>query len=240
MKKTLCPVILVLVLFASCKSKPKIDKEKAVQLIVKDLNLPLVNYGIFKSGNNDLGTGYNWQEGYIDPTPILRNRLYFSGEIYLLESGYRSITASIEPILAGPNSHHLPENLVVASGPMILKFLFTEKAKPYLKNDSENLNIWNNFNGTGQVLLKLKTNEISFGNLTSLRQINENEYEVEFSLNVENTPFAEAIKQGEAWYKSGKFINSSQYQNLKVKILKYEDGWKVATDDLSELQKRLM
>lgn len=240
--KTFC--ILFVTILCSCKSKPKIDNEAAIQLINKGLNLPIVNYGTFFSGDKTIGDGYKNDGGYIDPKRYLRdyysgNALSFLGEIDLLDNGYREITGRIETQYMGPNNYGLPENIDIG-GPLILNFHFTKKAEPYLQNTPENMNIWNTFNGVGTALIQLKTNEISFGNIISLRQVNDNEYEVEFSLNVDNTPFAEALKQNKrAWNKSGEFIEPRQFETLKVKILKYEDGWNIATEDLARLRGQL-
>lgn len=226
MKKFFNLAILGFIIFASCKSKPKVDNKSAIQFITNGLNLPIEKYGIFKSGDYQTGESYK-DDGYIDNPNTFIRRLQMPGEIYLRDNGYRDISVRIEKTYIGPNNFGLPE--YINEGPMVINFKFTDMVEPYLDSLDDN----------SEALTKLRTTEINFGNLTSLRQLNENEYEVEFSLNVVNTPFGEAIKQGKAWYKSGKFINPSQFQKLKVKILKYENGWNIATEDLERLKEQL-
>lgn len=217
-------------MFTSCKSKPKIDNEAAIQLIVKGLNLPIAKYGLFKSGDYQTGESYK-DDGNIENPDAFIRRLGKPGEIYLRNNGYRGISVRIEKTYIGPNNYGLPE--YINEGPMVINFWFTELVEPFLDSNSKKVD------NNDATLTKLRTTEISFGNLTSLRQLNENEYEVEFFLNVVNTPFGLAIKQQGAWTESGKFYDENEFQTLKVKIVRYENGWNIATEDLARLRGRL-
>lgn len=209
---SLTGVLLLVCLFQSCTGgKKKLDREKATTLITQAFDLPF-------SEGKDIRAGKfkteNWSRGNCD----IGER--YPGEKMLVEEGYREVS--------GYSVHSGQLSFMDC----IYTIQFTPKALPFIST----------FQTPEGTINNVKVSEVTFGYLKTLREVNEKEYEVEFSFNRTLTPFGMAYNKGIAGHYGVyiKQIETDALANLKAKILLYDDGWRIATEDYEKVKGKLI
>lgn len=203
-------ILLVLPLFLACNSKPKMDRGKAMKHLMDIFSLPFNETRVIKSGKFIIDNGSS------EECDIAKN---YQGEQMLVSKGYRNISGSLyyRNNLTGFTDCIYTVQLTDLAQPFIMSVERTDKAS----------------------LFRMKVTNITFGQLRTLREVTENEYEIEFSFNRTLTEFGEAFKQGVISSGSSRYsIPEAGPVELKARILKYDKGWRIATDDIERINRK--
>lgn len=205
------------------KEPEVLNSQIAEQVIIKNLELPFKTFRKFNF--NDLISKSIYRTSFMD---WIWGHFKVNGYLYLHNQGYIAVSGDIRAIPGVDYSDMARYGGHGQKGSLIFEFAINEKANPYIVD--KNAGIYT-----------IEVGGIQFNSLNNLRQINEGEYEVEFSLKTISNDFGEAFKKGIIYdddYSTQSFRLNNETVNLKVKIYKYESGWQVATDDLQNLKDR--
>lgn len=206
------PAIVYAIIFLTIGCKSSLKDKEVINLITNTYKLPIDVKKIFITGVYEVKEMDTYN--YVD-----QRHFKLEGDWTLINGGYMEI----QPYL------RLLDGASPGFGNMTFHLKFTDKAKPFIfstyKNGDDTYNI-------------IKTKTITFGNLISLREVTENEYEAEFSLDVNSNLFETAFQKG-VWGIRQQNNGSENVDNLKVKIYRYEAGWAIAPEDISKIQSQL-
>ena len=211
-------LLIAIISITSCK--PKFDKSVAEEVISKDLSLPYLKQLAFVSTNLDLGFARY-------------NSAAYKGEYALNNAGFRNNEVS-----QYQSDGYIPYTKYAVN------FQFTANATQYIKSKRTFPTYTKNDVEVGTILLDKVTN---------FRLISETEYEVEFDLKYELNPIGKIVQTEKKGFFFDNLIvvNSNdkrendytytleekELKNLKVSIQKYEDGWKINTEQLHKILK---
>lgn len=140
----------------------------------------------------------------------------YAGERILRDNGMREITQV--------QTYRDPDGSVLHMTD--ISFEFTQKAQPFIVSS----------NGNSKTI---KVSDISFNTVKTMRKVSDSEYEVEFSLSKAINLFGEAYDEGVATkYRTVDYrVNDYNFDYFKVRILKYENGWSMASEDIQLIKK---
>lgn len=204
---------LVAILFFTLNScKSKLDENKATTLIKNTFNLPFPITRAFKFGDYLYGNGYNtFGDGYAQ---YAMQNFDIPGYGWLANQNFLTITPRINTTPTG--------YMGSPGGRLVFNLQLTDQAKPYIVSSSDNV-------------FSMKVGEVDFVSFSTLREVNENQYEAEFVLTTSTTPFYNAYQQGVLSSDRGLNITNDT-KNIRVQIFRYEKDWAISTDDIQKVK----
>lgn len=215
----LLPLYASLAILSGCGSTA-FDRDKAVSLINKTFELPkLIPFGL------------------VDARATVSD-FNIRGEEALQEAGYRNNIVERE-FQEGGFGLYMNKSTIT--------FQISEKAKPFIKES----NAYPSY--TSHIL---EIGKYKIDSIINFRQISENEYEIEFVLIPVLNEIGQLVYLN---FTNNSFINNTtvptdQYDKnrvryeykimrfgsvFKLRLLKYDDGWKVASDDVKKMNEQM-
>lgn len=227
--------LIISALLMSCNSN--INKDDAEKIIKETYGFPKSIIKPLISAQVDLYQGY-----YTSSYPSLGD--LYPGEVALQQNGYRTnnIVKQYESGGIGTNfgppsetEHHL-----------VVNFDCPQKLTAFIEGTCQS------FDGNRYQKCPVKIGTIDFTEINNFRKVSNEEYEVEFYIQANLNEIGKII--------DGKKCMTDSYLNLAAgekpleykdlppigqpvlitqKILKYDDKWKVSTDDIQSLKRRI-
>ncbi len=169
---------------------------------------------IKKTYGNEIKITRDFKTGNYDHGAYYREGQMFQGETFLKDNGYRDYSLT---------EYTPPSQSWIPCG--FYTYNFTDKAKPFILSSNGN---------TYKVLVAT----FLIRDIVNLRKVSDSEYEVEFSVANELNDFGKAFNMNAFIARNQSNINSEP-KTIKQKILKYDDGWKIDSDQITNLKKEM-
>ncbi|MEO8769597.1 MAG: hypothetical protein ABI402_05915 [Ferruginibacter sp.] len=218
-KKNIFPLLVFLATVLCCACNSGVDRNKASKLINEAYGFPkIIEWDLISGTVNVSQFDYNGDQG----------------EKLLVQNGYRKND------IAGQFEDR--SGSILDWNKMSVNYQLTDKAK------SLELNVVS-YSGVEDHILEIGKFEL--GTINSLRKINDNEYEVEFSVIVNlnelgnlvygiNYGFMNNLRiKGSTVKTKYQYYLSKGGESLKQRIVKYDDGWRVSTEDITSFRKKI-
>jgi hypothetical protein len=167
-----------------------------------------------KTYGNEVKLTRDFRSGDYDHGAYYKEGQMFKGETFLQDNGYRTFFLT---------EYTPPSQSWIPCG--FYTYNFTDKAKPFIVSANGSVS-------------KISVGTFSIKDIINLRKVSESEYEVEFSTAIELNDFGKAFNM-QAFVSRNQYTMKEESQTFKQKLLKYDDGWKIDSDEIKKTKKEL-
>lgn len=215
--------------FFSCTKEKELDSQNAEKIIKEAFGFPRTSSRLFNFSEHR-ASSLVYAVTFL---PFVDQKdLGIRGYDYLEQTGYLVTVPEIRHV-PGEDYSNLPRFGHAMSyeekGHLFFHFIFTGQEKPFITNVDRNI-------------FEMRVSSVLFNSFTGLRKITENEYEAEFVLTTEITPFGEAYNLGIVYVEPRNERREIKLRNeikpYRVRIFNYEDGWRIAPDDFNAINSK--